>query len=93
MTCPGSTGDPKIRAATSRDLLLRCRRSVPRRHGRRRADALHARGSAGVPEPAHSKRDVGALTATVGVQLVEHEEPQVLSLADQPSRSSGPGEE
>ena len=43
--------------------------------------------------PAYQQGDIGALTATVGVQLVEDEESQRLSSADQPVSLHGPGEE
>ena len=43
-------------------------------------------------DAAHEQRDVGALAAAVGVQLVEDQEPQALGRLDQPF-SYGPGEE
>ncbi len=56
----------------------------------RRADALEVVGVARVTHPPDQQRDVGALAAAVGVQLVEDEEPQALrGRASERLRSSG----
>ena len=47
------------------------------------ADALHVLGVEGVAYATHQQRDVGALTAAVGVELVEDEEAESLGRLDE----------
>ena len=94
MTFSGSTGVAEERRRDARDLgsLLverarrrpawpRCRRSWSSSALQRLADA---------PD---EQRDVGALPAAVGVQLVEDEEPQALAPPSTSCRSYGPRED
>ena len=83
ITCSGRTRVPNSRLATRRDLLsLRLVRPGTGER-RRRSDALQRAGVAGLPDTTAEERDVGALPATVGVQLVEHEEAESAGRVDE----------
>ena len=56
-----------------------------RGHRGRGTDALNSCRVTGVPEPADKQSHIGALAATVGVQLVQDQEPQTPGRLDQTS--------
>ena len=89
ITLASATGVPKISVATPATTRAALRAGALGGHGRRGADALHVRRGAGVLHPADEHRDVRALPAAVGVQLVEDEELQPVAPCG--SASAGPG--
>lgn len=50
-------------------------------------------GAAHVPQPAHEQGDVGALAASVGVQLVQDQEAQALGCPDEVLALVRPGQD